>query len=150
MNIYLLFLDMLLLLAGGYLNYKCGFERVMKVAVFLNLFSAPPIFYLLKNSSFISVFILRSCLVATAVLFSSSCYYYAYKKTRIKNRFQTIAIANVIGAHLGKTAPMISYLIYQKTKLAISPALPILAFGALALYFLRKTSNQTVFDTQPS
>ncbi len=150
MNIYLLFLDMLLLLVGGYLNYKYGYERVMKVAIYLNLFTAAPLFYLLKSSSFSSVFIVRSCLVGTAVLFSSSCYYYAYKKTKVKNRFQTIAVANVIGAHLGKTAPMISYLIYQKTKLVISPALPILAFGVLALYFLRKTSSQTVLDTQPS
>jgi len=150
MNIYLLVLDMLLLLLGGYLSYKYGSEKIMKIAIYLNLILQVPLFYMLKNDSFLVVFIIRAVLVAIAVLFSAPCYHYSYKKTNIKNRFQIIAISNVIGAHLGKACPMISYIIYQKTQLIISPALPILGFGALALYFLKKTSNQTVLDIQPS
>jgi Major Facilitator Superfamily len=150
MNLYLYLIDMAFLPVAGFIGYKYGAKKIMQIAIYLNIFGSFFCFYLFKMDSYLIIFLARVALILPAVLFSALSSYFIYQKVNTKNRFQLIAISSVIGAHLGKSAPIITYWIYQNTKLIISPAIPILGLGVVALYYLKALDRQTALDTQLS
>lgn len=136
-NTWLLVLDMLLLPFFGWLAYKVGKEKVMKVAALFLAVSAVPLFSLLGSASLATVVAVRCTLVVAGVAFAAPYHAWAMERVPANMRYTVLSLGYALGSQIvGKPTSALCLWLYQVTGQPFAPGLFLLLFGLLVFGLL--------------
>lgn len=138
-NMLFILLDILLLPCFGYLATRWNYQKQMWWSAISTCIAAFPLFYLLHQASWYSIFIIRLCLLTLGIAFSATYYAWAQSLVPADARCRVGSFAQAIGSHLiGAPAAAIALWLYQKTTWIVAPAIYLVITAAAAAIVIHR------------
>ena len=139
LNTFLLGLDMLLLPLFGLLSLKIKKEKLMLFSILGIMGCAIPLLLLLRFDNLLMAAAVRICFTVLGTCLAAPYHAWAFENTPSDHRYLVKSIGTLLGGKLlGTLFPMICLWLYQQTGSIISPAIPLILLGIMALIpFLR-------------
>lgn len=152
LNTALLILDFCTLPLFGWLASKVKREKLMLIAALGVVISAFPAFYFLEEGSWLTVIVIRICLVVLGVAFSAPFHAWAQELIPSSSRYLIISFGYALGTQLlGGPTAAISLWLFQKTAIVTSASWYwiILATACSAMY-AAALRTKTIYQKQNS
>ncbi len=150
LNNFLLIFDLITLLIIGRIIAHYNPTKIMLFASVMLLVTIIPIFGMLKNSSILTVTIIRCWIVFWGVVFACPVNVWCEKLlNNLPEKYFLMGISGAIGASvIGKTMTPVCFYLWYTTKMPIAPALYLVALMLLTIIAILFNANKVCCTMQ--